>query len=91
AEAIAEFYRMFGSRQDVERDLERIRKELAEGEWETDPTGMRNSPSRLSRTMSAPWGKPTSTMRFPTTAAYCGSAISTKSLFMRSTGSKSRG
>ena len=38
AEAIAEFNRMFGSRQGVERDLERIQKELAEGEWETDPT-----------------------------------------------------
>jgi chromosome segregation protein len=37
-EAIAEFTRTFGSRQGVERDLERIRKELAEGEWETDPT-----------------------------------------------------
>jgi chromosome segregation protein len=37
-EAIAEFNRMFGSRQGVERDLERIQKELAEGEWETDPT-----------------------------------------------------
>jgi hypothetical protein len=194
AEAIAEFYRMFGSRQDVERDLERIQKELAEGEWETDPTlvscrdklaadhqqqadslwrkrheweettraaddarrayigvlrqtialyeenlvhshpsrpyavfeadgstalrractagssalsantrsvspgastvpplGMRNSPSRLRRTMSAPEGRPTSTMRFPTTAPSWDSAISTKSLFMRSTGSKSRG
>jgi chromosome segregation protein len=38
AEAIAEFNRMFGNRQGVERDLERIQKELAEGEWETDPT-----------------------------------------------------
>ena len=37
-EAIAEFNRTFGSRQGVERDLERIQKELAEGEWETDPT-----------------------------------------------------
>jgi chromosome segregation ATPase len=37
-EAIAEFNRLFGSRQAVERDLERIQKELAEGEWETDPT-----------------------------------------------------
>jgi chromosome segregation protein len=37
-EAIAEFDRTFGSRQGVERDLERVRKELAEGEWETDPT-----------------------------------------------------
>jgi chromosome segregation protein len=37
-EAIAEFARTFGSRQGVERDLERIQKELAEGEWETDPT-----------------------------------------------------
>jgi chromosome segregation protein len=37
-DAIAEFDRTFGSRQGVERDLERIQKELAEGEWETDPT-----------------------------------------------------
>jgi chromosome segregation ATPase len=37
-EAIAEFLRTFGSRQGVERDLERLRRELAEGEWETDPT-----------------------------------------------------
>ncbi len=37
-EAIAEFSRTFGSRQGVERDLERIQKELAEGEWETDAT-----------------------------------------------------
>jgi chromosome segregation protein len=37
-EAIAEFSRTFGSRQGVERDLERIHKELAEGEWETDTT-----------------------------------------------------
>lgn len=38
AEAIAEFTRTFGSRQGVERDLERIQHELAEGEWETDAT-----------------------------------------------------
>ena len=38
AEAIAEFNRTFGSRQGVERDLERIQRELADGEWETDPT-----------------------------------------------------
>jgi chromosome segregation protein len=38
AEAIAEFTRTFGSRQGVERDLERIQKELVEGEWETDAT-----------------------------------------------------
>lgn len=38
AEAMAEFSRTFGSRQGVERDLERIQRELAEGEWETDAT-----------------------------------------------------
>jgi chromosome segregation protein len=38
AEAMAEFSRTFGSRQGVERDLERIHRELAEGEWETDAT-----------------------------------------------------
>jgi len=38
AEAIAEFGRTFGSRQGVERDLERIQRELADGEWETDTT-----------------------------------------------------
>jgi chromosome segregation protein len=37
-EAVAEFNRTFGSRQGVERDLERIQQELADGEWETDPT-----------------------------------------------------
>ena len=37
-EAIAEFNRTFGSRQGVERDLERIQAELAAEEWETDPT-----------------------------------------------------
>jgi chromosome segregation ATPase len=38
ADAMAEFARTFGSRQGVERDLERIQRELTEGEWETDAT-----------------------------------------------------
>jgi DNA repair exonuclease SbcCD ATPase subunit len=38
APAMAEFSRLFGSRQGVERDLERLQRELAEGTWETDTT-----------------------------------------------------
>ncbi len=38
AEAIAEFSQTFGDRQGVERDLDRIRRELVEGQWETDAT-----------------------------------------------------
>ena len=38
AEAIAEFTHTFANRHGVERDLQRIQQELAEGQWETDPT-----------------------------------------------------